>query len=146
MPHESDAIAALIRLSFASQPVVTDPPPSARLETGDSITAHFAAGGGGAVAGEIVAVLLWAEKEGGLYVGRLSVHPAARRLGLARRLIEVAQLEARARALPRIFLLTRLPLLDNRRLFAAFGFIETAFHSHAGYDAPTSVEMEKRLV
>jgi hypothetical protein len=36
-PGDSEAIAALIRLSFASRPVITDPPPSARLETGESI-------------------------------------------------------------------------------------------------------------
>jgi hypothetical protein len=49
-------------------------------------------------------------------------------------------------ALPRIHLSTRLVLLDNRRLFAACGFVETTCHAHPGYAEPTFVNMEKRLV
>jgi hypothetical protein len=48
--------------------------------------------------------------------------------------------------LPRIHLSTRIPLLDNRRLFAACGFIETTREAHPGYAEPTSVHMEKRLI
>jgi hypothetical protein len=53
---------------------------------------------------------------------------------------------ARAMGLPRINLSTRIPLLDNRRLFAACGFIETTHQAHPGYAEPTSVHMEKRLI
>jgi hypothetical protein len=48
--------------------------------------------------------------------------------------------------LPRIRLSTRLALLDNRRLFAACGFVETTRETHPGFAAPTFVNMEKRLV
>jgi GNAT superfamily N-acetyltransferase len=145
-PEDAATIAALIRLCFTTQSVPVDPPASARLETADSVAAHFAAGGGGIVSDDLRAAALWSEKAGGLYVGRLSVHPTARRQGRARRLIEAAEIEARRRGLPRIHLATRLVLLDNRRLFAACGFVETAQHAHPGYAAPTFVEMEKRLI
>ena len=40
---------------------------------------------------------------------------------------------------------TRLALLDNRRLFAACGFVETTREAHPGYAEPTFVNMVKRL-
>jgi hypothetical protein len=39
----------------------------------------------------------------------------------------------------------RLVLEDNRRLFAACGFVETGTTCHPGFSAPTSATMEKRL-
>jgi GNAT superfamily N-acetyltransferase len=144
-PADAAAIADMIRLSFARQSVPIDPPPSARLETEASVAAHFAAGGGGAVAWAIVAAVLWEEKEDALYGKRLSVHPDWRRRGLATRLIEAAERAARARGLSRLTLSTRLVLADNRRLFASCGFRETALHAHPGYGAPTYVDLEKRL-
>jgi GNAT superfamily N-acetyltransferase len=144
-PADAEALAALIRLAFAQQTVRTDPPPSALQETGSSVAAHLAKGDGGIVAEGVVAALLWAEQEGGLYVGRLAVHLAWRGQGLARRLIAAAEAVARARGLPRMFLSTRLVLADNRRLFAACGFAEISVHAHPGYAVPTYVTMEKRL-
>ena len=144
---DAEAAAALVRHAFAAQTVVTDPPPSALRETGANLAAILAGGGGGVVAdaGGLVGVLMWEEKAGGLYVGRVSVDPARRGAGIARRLVAAAEMEARRRGLPRMWLSTRLPLIDNRRLFAACGFVETALHAHPGYAAPTYVDMEKRL-
>ena len=36
-------------------------------------------------------------------------------------------------------------LLDNRRLFAGRGFVETTRETHPGYAEPTFVNMEKPL-
>jgi hypothetical protein len=71
-PGEADAIAALIRLAFSTQSVATEPPPSARLETGETVGGHFAAGGGGAVAGDFHAAALWMLEGEGFHVRRLS--------------------------------------------------------------------------
>ena len=147
-PDDAEAAAGLVRRAFAAQQVVTDPPASALRETGANIAAILAGGGGGAVAeaaGVLAGVLVWEEKAGGLYVGRLSVDPGFRGAGIARRLVAAAEAEARLRGLPRMWLSTRLPLVGNRKLFAACGFVETAFHAHPGYDAPTYVDMEKVL-
>jgi GNAT superfamily N-acetyltransferase len=89
--------------------------------------------------------VLWTERDAGLYIGRLAVLPDWRRRGLARALLARAEAEARARKLPRLHLGTRLALTNNRRLFAAAGFLETREHAHEGYDRPTWVQMEKRL-
>ena len=89
---------------------------------------------------------LWTEQDGGLYLGRLAVLPAWRGRGVAKALVAAAEGAARRLALPRTHLSTRLVLLDNRRLFAGCGFVETACHAHPGYAEPTFVNMEKRLV
>jgi N-acetylglutamate synthase-like GNAT family acetyltransferase len=144
-PADADALADLIRHCFARQTVVTDPLPSALRESGDNIRKHFADGGGGAVFEGPAACLLWAEEDGGLYIGRVAVHPDWRGRGFAKRLLAMAEGEARHRGLPRLHLSTRLVLIDNRRLFAACGFVETTEEAHPGYAAPTFVNMEKRL-
>jgi len=143
--EDAAAIAALIRSAFARQTVVTDPLPSALKETEASIRTHFATGGAGVLVEGPVACLLWKEEASGLYVGRLAVHPEARGQGLAKRMIAAAEEEARRRGLSRLFLSTRLVLVDNRKLFAACGFVETSVEAHPGYRYPTFVNMEKRL-
>jgi GNAT superfamily N-acetyltransferase len=147
--HDAEAAAALIRTAFAAQEVATDPPPSALGETGASVAASLAAagqGGVGAWAGDVLAgCVMWEAQDRGLYVARLSVHPAWRGRGIAPAMIAALEAEARARGLPRLLLSTRLVLEGNRRLFARCGFVETAQHAHPGYAHPTFVDMEKAL-
>lgn len=140
-------MAALIRRCFAEHVGRVDPPPSALGETAASVAAQVAASGGAvAEAGGLVAAcVLWAEKEGGLYVGRLAVAPESRGRGLARALLAAAESEARRRGLPRLHLGTRLALADNRALFASCGFRECGRFSHAGFSHPTWVALEKML-
>jgi len=144
---EAEAVCALIHRAFAAQPVATDPPSSAFQETPATIAEALTAGGGfGAEeAGRLVGAVLWEEKEGGLYLGRLAVEPAARGRGVARALVGAVEVEAMRHALPRLHLSVRLSLLDNRRLFASCGFVETMRSAHPGYSEPTSIAMEKRL-
>ena len=89
--------------------------------------------------------LLWAERDGGLYLARLAVHPGSRGEGFAVHLLQAAEAEARRRLLPRLWLSTRLAAERNRRLFARFGFVEGVRHAHPGYEQPTYVDMEKSL-
>ena len=146
----SDAagVAALIRAVFGAIREPLDPVPSALRETKASILAHLAAGGGGAVVmqAELAAAVLWSEKDGGLYLGRLVTAPQCRGQGLATELVHSAEAEARRRGLPRLHLGVRLALPGNRRLFARLGFTETRLHAHPGHSEPTWTEAEKRLV
>ena len=144
---DAAAIAALIRLAFATQSRPTDPAPSALRETAVTVLDHLRDGGGAVVddRGAIVGAVLWNEEDGGLYVSRLSVHPDQRRRGIANALMGAAEREARSRGLPRLRLGVRLSLEDNRRFFASLGFEETTFHRHDGFAEPTWVTMERRL-
>ena len=147
-PEDAAAVAALIRAAFAAQSVVTDPLPSALRITEADVTEHLRIGGGAVaeVAGGLAGSALWVEQDGGLYLGRLAVAPAWRGRGIAKALVAAAEAAARAMGLPRIHLSTRLVLLDNRRLFAACGFVETTREAHPGYAEATFVNMEKRLI
>ncbi len=144
---DAAAVAALVRTAFASQSVVTDPLPSAlRVTEGEVL--EMLRGGGGAVAevaGGLAGSALWEEQDGGLYLGRLAVASAFRGQGIARALVVAAEAAAKAMGMPRVHLSTRLVLLDNRRLFASCGFVETRRGAHPGYAEPTFVKMEKRL-
>lgn len=147
-PGDADAVAMLIRAAFSALQVVPDPPMSALRVMAADVAAHLASGGGGAVAdahGQPVGCALWIEKQGGLYLSRIAVRPDWRQRGIARALVAAAEAAARRMGLPRLHLSTRLVLTDNRRLFAACGFVETAQHAHLGYAAPTFVDMEKWL-
>jgi predicted N-acetyltransferase YhbS len=145
--RDAKAVAALIRAAFATQSVVTDPPPSALRVTEDEVAAHLRTGGGAVaeVVGELAGSALWVEHDSGLSLGRLAVASEWRGRGIAKALVDAAEAAARSQRLPRIYLSTRLVLIDNRRLFAACGFVETTRHAHPGYAEPTFVKMEKRL-
>ena len=146
-PADAEPAARLIRLAFANQAIQTDPPPGALSETTATIAAHIAEHGGACASqtGALAATILWQRQPGALYLSRLAVHPAHRGQGLARALLDAATAEAARRNLPRLRLATRLTLMANRRLFAAWGFTETAVETHPGYTAPTSVTLEKPL-
>ena len=146
-PDDAPAVAALIRTAFAAQSVATDPAPSALRVTMDDVAAHLRTGGGvvAEASGVVVGSALWMEQDGGLYLGRVAVAVDWRGRGIAKALVAAAEAAARAMGLPRVHLSTRLVLTDNRRLFAACGFVETTRHAHPGYAEPTFVDMEKWL-
>ncbi len=145
--NDAEAVATLVRAAFAgiSPPLV--PPPSALRETAETVATTIAKGGGVVAETDdrLVGSALWDERDGGLYVGRVSVCPEFRRRGVARSLIQAAEAEARRRGMPRIHLATRLALVSNRQLFATLGFAETTLHAHDGFNHPTWVDMEKPL-
>jgi predicted N-acetyltransferase YhbS len=147
LPTDAPAVAALIRTAFAAQSVSTDPAPSALRVTTADVAAHLLNGGGvvAATSGLIVGSALWMQQDGGLYLGRVAVAVEWRGRGIAKALVATAEAAARTMGLPRLHLSTRLVLTDNRQLFAACGFVETARHAHPGYAEPTFVDMEKRL-
>lgn len=145
---DAAAIAAVIAASFAQYRGRLVPESGAFRETTATIASELQRGAGAFVAeqnGEMVGCVLVEEKEGDLYFGRLSVLPSARGQGLAKRLIEAVEAEARRRGLSGVRLGVRVVLTDNQRLFLALGYRETSREAHPGFDHPTSINMRKPL-
>jgi ribosomal protein S18 acetylase RimI-like enzyme len=147
---EADAsvLAATIATSFAQYRGKLVPESGAFQETADSIAAELKKGAGAFIAernGETLGCVMTKPMEGDLYFGRLSVLPAARGSGVAKRLIEAVEADARARGMPGVRLGVRVVLTDNQRLFASMGYRETDREAHPGFDYPTSINMRKRL-
>ena len=145
---DAASIAATIAASFAQYRGKLVPESGAFRETAEGIAAEFARGASAIVAergGEMLGCVLVEEMEGDLYFGRLSVRPLARGQGLARRLIEAVEGEARRRGLAGVRLGVRIVLTENQRLFASLGYRETSREAHPGFDRPTSINMRKPL-
>lgn len=142
-------IAATIAAAFEQYRGKLIPESGAFGETAEAIASELAKGAGAIVAernGEMVGCVMIHEMEGDLYFGRLAVLPAARGTGLARRLIDAVEAEARRRDLPGIRLGVRVVLTDNQRLFQSLGYREISREAHPGFDHPTSINMRKSLV
>lgn len=146
-PGDAAEAVAVIHEAFAAQPIRTDPPPGALRETVDTVREAISCGGGACVpeGASLIGVVLWAAQADGLYFGRLAIRPGYAGRGAGRALVDAAEMEARRRGLARVHLGARLSLPGNRAFFAACGYREAGVATHAGYDAPTSMVMEKLL-
>jgi ribosomal protein S18 acetylase RimI-like enzyme len=139
--------AELVRTAFAAQGRPTNPPSSALRETTEAIAGKIATGGGFGVfeAGALIAAVLWSLNGDALHVARVSIAPKARGRRLVRSLIAACEAEASRRGVRRMTLKTRLELPENERLFERFGFARLKVEAHPGFEAPTTVVMERVL-
>jgi ribosomal protein S18 acetylase RimI-like enzyme len=145
---DAPAIAAAIAASFEQYRGKLAPESGAFRETAEGIAAELARDSGAILAeqdGKVLGCVMVKIVDGDLYFGRLSVVPAARGRGIARKLIEAVEDEARRRELPGVRLGVRVVLTENQRLFASFGYVETSREAHEGFDHPTSINMRKAL-
>lgn len=145
---DAAALAATIAAAFEQYRGRLVPESGAFRETAGGIAAELAKDAGAIVAernGAIVGCVMTKVYEGDLYFGRLSVLPTARGLGLAGRLIEAVETEARRRGLPGVRLGVRIALVANQKLFNALGYREISREAHPGFDHYTSINMRKGL-
>lgn len=146
---DASKILATIAAAFEQYRSKLVPPSGAFGETAEAIAAELAKDAGAIVAernGEMLGCVMIYEVEGDLYFGRLAVVPAARSTGLARRLFDAVEADARRRGLPGVRLGVRVALTDNQRLFHSLGYREISREAHPGFDYPTSINMRKSLV
>ena len=145
---DAPALAATIATAFAQYRGKLVPESSAFRETPEAIVGQLSNGSSAIIAeqnGEMVGCVMTEPMDGDLYFGRLAVLPAARGLGLARRLIEAVEADARARGLPGVRLGVRIALPQNQKLFNSLGYREYSREAHPGFDHPTSINMRKDL-
>jgi predicted N-acetyltransferase YhbS len=154
---DATVLAATIAAAFEQYRGRLIPESAAFRETAEAISRELAAGSDaiiaeqdGEVLGCVMIKLVGVGPEGDnssadLYFGRLSVTPAARGRGIARRLVAAVEHEARRRGLAGVRLGVRIVLTENQRLFTSLGYVETSREAHPGFDHPTSISMRKVL-
>ncbi len=145
---DAAAVAATIAAAFEQYRGKLKPESGAFRETAKGIGQELRRGAGAIIAernGRILGCVMTKTQEGDMYFGRLAVLPDARRLGVARLLIEAVEAEARRRGMPGVRLGVRVVLTDNQRLFTSLGYVETSRDAHPGFDHPTSINMRKAL-
>ena len=147
-PADAPAIAATIAAAFEQYRGKLKPESGAFRETAKGIAGELRRGAGAIVAernGRVVGCVMTKVLEGDLYFGRLAVLREARGTGVAKRLIEAVEADARSRGLPGVQLGVRVVLTANQKLFASLGYVEISRESHPGFDYPTSINMRKSL-
>jgi ribosomal protein S18 acetylase RimI-like enzyme len=145
---DAPALAAIIAASFEEYRGKLEPESGAFRETADAVAAELTKEAGAIIAernGEVVGCVMVRLLEGDLYLGRLAVVPTARGQGIARRLVEAVEDEARRRELAGVRLGVRIALTENQQLFTSLGYVEISREAHEGFDHPTSINMRKAL-
>lgn len=145
---DASVLAVTIAAAFEQYRGRLVPESGAFRETADGIAAELKKGAGAIIAernGVVLGCVMIKLEEDDLYLGRLSVVPAARGQGLAARLIEAVEDEARRRGMPGVRLGVRVVLTGNQRLFQSLGYREISREAHEGFDHPTSINMRKAL-
>ena len=142
-----EELLALIMASFAYMDGVIDPPSSAHRLTIASLKdkARDEIGLIAEVDGDLVGCAFLRPEPDFLYLGKLAVAAEAQGQGIGGRLLAEGEAIARELGKQTLRLETRIELTGNHRRFGAWGFVRTAEKSHAGYDRPTYIEMQKRL-
>jgi ribosomal protein S18 acetylase RimI-like enzyme len=144
-PESAALVHALMTAAFAEYRGRLEPPTGALGESVEDVARAIAAGGAVMIwLGETAAgAMRFSVEPDHLYVGRLAVLPAYRRLGLAARLMTAAEAQAIARSLPEVRVEVRSALPANVAFFERIGFTQREIRPHPRHPTATSVLMAK---
>jgi ribosomal protein S18 acetylase RimI-like enzyme len=90
----------------------------------------------------IAAIIVLLPASNYLLLDNIAVSPTRQGFGLGRRLLAFAEAEAMRRGYREIRLYTHETMVENQRLYASIGYVETGRGAEAGYDR---VFMRKQL-
>ncbi|WP_126974880.1 GNAT family N-acetyltransferase [Frigidibacter oleivorans] len=138
-------VLALIRAAFAYMERRIDPPSSMAGLTVQDLARAAAAGEVWSTGDPLFACMVLTPRPDALYLGKLAVAAAMQGRGLGRRMVERAEVRARARGLPAVELQCRIELLELHRFYRGLGYVEVARTAHPGFDRPTSLTFRKGL-
>lgn len=145
VPFDWTALLHLIRAEFAYMEPRINPPSSMHRLTEADIAAKAETGEVWVIGTPPVACVFLTYQQESLYIGKLAVAADQRGKGLARALIDVAEVRARDLGLGWLELETRVELVENHAAFARMGFHEVGRKAHAGFDRPTSITFRKAV-
>lgn len=100
----------------------------------------------GLVDGRPIACLFFKDLPGKLFLGRFAIASQFRGRGLARKMVEVAEMHARFMGLSVLELETRVNLTVNQAKFCALGFKIAGGRAHEGCDSLTTLTLRKSIV
>lgn len=92
--------------------------------------------------GAVLGMIILVDRPDGLMLENVAVASEAQGRGVGRRLIDHAEAEARRRGHDRIRLYTHVTMVENQRMYAHLGYVETTRGKDEGYDR---VQFEKKL-
>ena len=90
----------------------------------------------------VLGMIILVDQPDALMLENVAVAAEAQGRGVGRRLIDHAEVEARRRGQDRIRLYTHVTMVENQRMYAHLGYVETTRGEDEGYDR---VQFEKSL-
>ena len=82
---------------------------------------------------QVVGAIVLKRTDEGFYLDNVSVHPSVKGQGVGRRLLELAESEARRQGYGSIYLATHELMTENRALYPRVGYVEYARRVVNGY-------------
>ncbi|MEM7211091.1 MAG: GNAT family N-acetyltransferase [Pseudomonadota bacterium] len=138
---DADAIQRIVACAYGPLAERMDKPPMPML---DDYPARIAEGVVDVLTegDNLLGMIILVDQPDALMLENVAVAPEAQSRGVGRRLIDHAEAEARRRGHPRIRLYTHATMVENQRMYAHLGYIETTRGEDEGYDR---VQFEKVL-
>lgn len=94
---------------------------------------------------DLIGCAFFQSRHDALYIGKVAVHRKHRRNGITRQIFELAADIARQHGKQYLELQTRVELHENHQTFARLGFTKSGDSTHAGFQRPTSITMQKAI-
>ena len=141
------AIVKTLQRAFAANDGRLQPQQSALRETAATLRSRVVPHGAAVAVGggSIVGCVLFERRGRELYLGRLAVVPEWRGRGIARRLVDHVEHEARAAGAAAVTLNVRVALPENIALFSRLGYREAGHLAQHDPSAPELLVMTKHL-
>ena len=116
-----------------------DPPSGVHVETVESVLAKLKTATAviAFVGTEAAGCVFYEPKDNHLYLGRLSVLPQFRKLGIGRALIDYVEAQARNLNIPRVQLGVRIALPHLKAYYEKLAYRIISYETHPGYTQQT---------
>lgn len=148
--HSSDdaglqSVLNLIQVCFSYMDARINPPSSMHKLTLADVALQCNSGEVWSIGDPIHACMFLTDMGESLRIGRLAVAESMRGMGVARKLVKLAEERAKQSGKKELELLTRVELVENHSAFEKLGFVRAGEGTHAGFDRPTYIRMAKQV-
>jgi ribosomal protein S18 acetylase RimI-like enzyme len=142
VPADRAAVEAIVKAAYAVYIERIGKPPGPMLDDYQALIAAGLVSVFDDADATIAAIIVLLPKPDHLLLDNIAVHPDRQGMGLGRRLIAFAEVEARRLGYHEVRLYTHERMTENIALYTRLGFVETGRGRDSGYDR---VFMTKRL-